>query len=139
MTPRLAAVVASIAVIVLATEARTAAQLGLGCTIEDGTVTVPSMERQVGDERDVFKTRIALPGAMLRDRPSGAATAIAKLDWHVLTLARPWNGGSWLAVRLDDGRAGHVYEPMTRSPIDYRAWFHQRKGRWLMAGFLSGD
>ena len=38
MTARLAAVVASIAVIVLATEARTAAQLGLGCTIEASPV-----------------------------------------------------------------------------------------------------
>jgi hypothetical protein len=112
--------------------------LRLGCTMRDGLATVPSMEDQIGD-RDAFETRIALPGATLRDRPGAKGKALARLDWHVLTLRGPWDGGRWLHVRLDDGRTGYIYEPMARSPIDYRAWFRKRAGRWVMEGFLAGD
>ena len=113
--------------------------LSLGCTMNNGVATVPSMQDQIGGDRDVFETRIARPGATLRARPRANGRAIARLDWHVLTLGEPWDGGSWLKVRLDDGRTGYVFEPMARSPIDYRAWFRKRDGRWEMAGFLAGD
>lgn len=112
--------------------------LRLGCTMRDGLATIPSMEDQIGG-RDAFETRIALPGATLRARPSARAKAVARLDWHVMTLRSPWEGGRWLRVRLDDGRSGYVYEPMARSPIDYRAWFRKRGGKWVMEGFLAGD
>ena len=112
--------------------------LGLGCTMRDGLATIPSMEDQIGD-RDPFETRIALPGATLRARPGASARALARLDWHVLTLRAPWDGGRWLRVRLDDGRTGYVFEPMARSPIDYRAWFRKRDGKRIMEGFLAGD
>jgi hypothetical protein len=110
----------------------------LGCTMRNGLATIPSMENQIGD-RDVFEARIALPGATLRSAPSAEGRALARLDWHVLTLRGPWNGGRWLHVRLDDGRTGYIYEPMARSPIDYRAWFRKRDGKWVMEGFLAGD
>lgn len=112
--------------------------LRLGCTMRDGLATVPSMEDQIGD-RDAFETRIALPGAVLRARPSDTGRAIARLDWHVLTLRGAWDGGSWVRVRLDDGRSGYVRDALARSPIDYRAWFRRRAGKWRMEGFLAGD
>ena len=112
--------------------------LRLGCTMRDGLATIPSMEDQIGN-RDAFETRVALPGATLRSRPSAGGRALARLDWHVLTIDTPWDGGRWLHVSLDDGLTGYVYEPMARSPIDYRAWFRNRRGKWVMEGFLAGD
>lgn len=112
--------------------------LGLGCTMRDGIATAPSMEDQIGD-RDAFETRIALPGAVLRARPSETSRAVARLSWHVLTLRGTWDGGPWVRVKLDDGRSGYVRNVLARSPIDYRAWFHKRAGSWVMAGFLAGD
>ena len=112
--------------------------LRLGCSMRNGVATVPSMEDQIGD-RDAFETRIALPGAVLRAQPNEKSRAIARLNWHVLTLRGTWDGGPWVRVRLDDGRSGYVRDALARSPIDYRAWFHKRGGRWIMAGFLSGD
>lgn len=112
--------------------------LRLGCSMRSGVATAPSMEDQIGD-RDAFETRIALPGAVLRARPSDRSPAIARLEWHVLTLRGTWDGGPWVRVRLDNGRSGYVRDALARSPIDYRAWFHKRGGRWVMAGFLAGD
>ena len=112
--------------------------LRLGCTMRDGLATAPSIEDQIGD-RDVFETRIALPGAILRTRPSERSRAVARLNWHVLTVRGSSDGGPWVRVRLDDGRAGYVKDALARSPIDYRAWFRKRGGKWIMEGFLAGD
>ena len=112
--------------------------LRLGCSMNAGVATAPSFEAQLG-ERDAFETRIALPGAVLRRRPADRSPVIARLSWHVLTLDGPWDGGSWVKVKLDDGRRGYVRDALARSPIDYRAWFRKHKGRWQMEGFLAGD
>jgi hypothetical protein len=113
--------------------------LALGCIIRGGVPTSPSFEDRLGDGRDPFEVRIAMPGAVLRRRPSDLSPAITRLRWHVLTLSGAWDGGPWVRVRLDDGRRGYVREALARSPIDYRAWFHKSGGRWVMAGFLAGD
>ena len=113
--------------------------LRLGCSMKASVVTAPSFEDQLSGDRDVFETRIALPGAILRKRPSDRGAAIARLNWHLLTVDGPWNGGSWVKVKLDDGRRGFVRSALARSPIDYRAWFRKRGGHWQMAGFLAGD
>jgi hypothetical protein len=113
--------------------------LRLGCSMRAGVATAPSFEDQLDGDRDAFETRIALPGAVLRRRPSDRAAVVARLNWHLLTVDGPWDGGSWVRVKLDDGRRGYVRDAMARSPIDYRAWFRKRGGRWEMAGFLAGD
>jgi len=112
--------------------------LRLGCVMRSGVASAPSMEHQIGD-RDAFETRVALPGAVLREGPSDRTPVVARLSWDLLTLRGSWDGGPWVRVRLDDGRSGYVRERLARSPIDYRAWFHKRAGRWVMAGFLAGD
>jgi hypothetical protein len=113
--------------------------LGLGCSMRSEVATAPSFEDQLSSDRDVFETRIALPGAVLRKRPNDRSQVLARLEWHILTIDGPWDGGPWLKVKLDDGRSGYVREALARSPIDYRAWFRKRGGRWQMAGFLAGD
>ena len=112
--------------------------LSLGCALRDGLASAPSLEQQLG-ERDAFETRLARPGAVLRARPDAKSRLIARLHWHVLTLRGEWDGGRWVQVRLDDGRSGYVEERLMRSPLDYRAWFRTRGGKWVIEGFLAGD
>ena len=113
--------------------------LRLGCTMSNGVATAPSFEDQLGGDRDAFETMIALPGARLLRRPNDGASVVANLKWNVLTMREAWDGGPWIAVRLDDGRSGFVRRALARSPIDYRAWFRKREGKWRMEGFLAGD
>ena len=113
--------------------------LRLGCTMSNGVATAPSFEDQLGGDRDAFETMIALPGARLLRRPNDGASVVANLKWNVLTMREAWDGGRWIAVRLDDGQSGFVRRSLARSPIDYRAWFRKREGKWRMEGFLAGD
>ena len=113
--------------------------LRLGCTMSNGVATAPSFEDQIGADRDAFETMIALPGSVLGRRPNDQSAAVARLKWHMLTMRGNWDGGPWIAVRLDDGRSGFVRRALVRSPIDYRAWFRKRQGTWQMEGFLAGD
>jgi len=111
----------------------------LGCSMRGGVPTIPSLGDQLDPGRDPFETLVALPGAVLRRAPRDTSGAVTRLQWDVLTISKPWDGGAWVAVRLDNGRRGFVLWARTRSPIDYRAWFQKRGGRWLIAGFLAGD
>jgi hypothetical protein len=113
--------------------------LELGCAVAGDARVVPSFEIQLGGDRDPFETRIALPGAILRASPSDRSAAIARLNWQVLTVSEPWDGGAWVRVKLDDGRTGYVREGMARSVIGWRAAFHKRGGQWLMTSFVAGD
>lgn len=113
--------------------------LRLGCSMSAGLATAPSFQDQIRGDRDGFETRIALPGAVLRRRPTDRSPAVTQLRWHVVTLRSPSDGGAWVEVKLDDGRHGFIRQTMARSVIDYRAWFRKRGGRWQMEGFLAGD
>jgi hypothetical protein len=113
--------------------------LRLGCSMKAGVATAPSFQDQLGGERDPYETLIALPGAVLRERPTERSAVLRRLKWHLLMRDGIWDGRPWVRVKLADGRRGYVHEKMARSPIDYRAWFDRRGGRWRMAGFLAGD
>ena len=45
----------------------------------------------------------------------------------------------WTAVRLEDGTLAYARAGELRSPIDYRAIFMRRGGRWWMSTFIAGD
>lgn len=48
-------------------------------------------------------------------------------------------GYSWLKVETLGGKRGFVKSEFVRSPIDYRAGFEKKKGRWKMTAFIAGD
>jgi hypothetical protein len=88
---------------------------------------------------DGFTTWVALPGAVLRERPSTKARAVMRVPaWTVLGEVE-YNGGDWIKVRTPRGRRGHVAVGLARSIIDYRLIVEQRAGRWRITAFLAGD
>jgi hypothetical protein len=42
-------------------------------------------------------------------------------------------------VTLADGRSGYIHSRFVRSPVDYRAYFARKDGRWRMVMLLAGD
>ena len=77
----------------------------------------------------------------LRAGPSLEAGIVARRSFTI--LRRGGDGGdslrSWTPVVLDDGRKAFVAPGLTRSPVDYRAYFVREQGAWLVAMFLAGD
>ena len=49
------------------------------------------------------------------------------------------HGHPWQRIALPGGGTGYVTAPEFRSPIDYRARFEKRDGRWRMIVFIAGD
>ena len=45
----------------------------------------------------------------------------------------------WTEITLDDGRTGYVAERFLRSPVDHRAFFEKKDGRWWLTIFVAGD
>ena len=92
-------------------------------------------------EIDAFE-HVALLGQRVPVRAEAAAAApvLATLDGAIVPLAAPLKPESgWVAVRLPDGRRGHVARAQVRSPVEYRALFNREGGRWRLTALVAGD
>jgi hypothetical protein len=114
--------------------------LRLGCTIGEGTASAPSLMHQLPAERDGFMTLLAVrPDAVLRAAMSDGSPALRRLDWDLLTLADKGGDETWAPITLGGDRTGYVRRGHVRSPVDYRAIFQKRNGRWEMTALVAGD
>ena len=114
--------------------------LGLGCTLEGDVASAPSLMDQLPADRDSFMTVLVIkPGATLHEGPSEASPVIARANWSLLTLAESGGSEDWAAIALDAGGVGYIRRAHVRSPIDYRAVFQKRNGRWEMTVLVAGD
>jgi hypothetical protein len=108
------------------------------------------------DVDPVDKVVVTSADAVLRDIPFATGKVIRKLDHDILTvvgvrhydlvvsatsyhLQHKAYAELWLLVKDAKGIPGSVWSGDVRSPLDYRALFEKRKGKWLIATFLAGD
>jgi hypothetical protein len=117
--------------------------LRLGCgTARDGSGKEyrawPAMFVTGGD-LDGYDTWVALPGAILRRRPTESAPVVQRLPpWTVLREVREATV-PYTEVRTPKGRSGFIAKGQMRSLIDYRLVAEQREGRWMITAFVAGD
>jgi hypothetical protein len=79
-------------------------------------------------------------GVRVREGPSRLSPVIASLSHAVVAkFADAGSGDGWVAVHLADGRRGYVSSRYVRNPLDYRAVFQRKDGRWLLTAFVAGD
>jgi hypothetical protein len=74
----------------------------------------------------------------VREAPDPESPAIALLAYDIVR-AGPTSDAAWRSVALSDGGVGYVEAAHIRSPIDHRALFERRDGRWVMTAFVAGD
>lgn len=76
-------------------------------------------------------------------RPSSAGSTVwetlAAVSFTVLKRRDDQAPEAWTPVIAPDGRAGYISSQHVRSPIDYRAFFTKKDGRWRMVMLLAGD
>jgi Bacterial SH3 domain len=81
----------------------------------------------------------------LRSKPEPTAPVVASLSRNVVkvdfenSLKDKTDEYSWLKITTLGGKTGYVQAKYVRSPIDYRAIFEKRNGRWLLVTFIAGD
>lgn len=68
---------------------------------------------------------------------------IGRLSYNIVKLdPESWNRpekSEWLKVTTLGGQTGFVSAQFVRSPIDYRAGFEKKRGKWVMTFFVAGD
>jgi len=110
--------------------------LDLGCVLRGGRAFSPSFGYQLKEFESLTST-LAVPGAVVRSRPSKRAPIIARSNWLVLTELEEADG-DWIGVQLTNGRRGFIEEAMT-AVTGITVSFEKRDGRWVMTGWTSGD
>jgi hypothetical protein len=92
------------------------------------------------DEFDAFSCVVVIgEGVRLRAAPSLSAPTIAMLTHAVVEYVPLERDPNWERVRLADGRIGFIASRYVRSPVDLRAFFEFKDGRWWLTAYVAGD
>ncbi|HEX8368589.1 MAG TPA: SH3 domain-containing protein [Pyrinomonadaceae bacterium] len=83
----------------------------------------------------------------LRSQPETSAPVVAALSYNIVKVdfensVKDENKEDkylWLKVETLGGKKGFVNARYVRSPVDYRAVFEKRNGKWKMVTFVAGD
>ncbi len=83
----------------------------------------------------------------LREKPDTKSPVVAQLSYNIVkvdydkSIKKPKseNDYNWLKIETLGGKKGFVSAEFVRSPIDFRACFEKKNGKWLMTFFLAGD
>lgn len=112
----------------------------------DTSFMAPYTYSKFPDEYDAFEHGVVV-GENVRVRKQSAVESpvVATLSFDIVKV-KDWKpkqaAGSkqgWVNVLLKDGTSGYVAEEYIRGPVDYRAIFEKKDGRWQLAAFVSGD
>lgn len=97
---------------------------------------------------DVFEYEMIFGNNVnLREKPDLAAKVIARLSYNIVQVdyensiknKGEDSGYLWLKIKTLGEKKGFVNAKFVRSPIDYRAIFVKKNGRWKMTAFVAGD
>ncbi|MDQ4123810.1 MAG: SH3 domain-containing protein [Acidobacteriota bacterium] len=100
------------------------------------------------DNLDVFEyAAIFGENVNLRQQPNANSPIIATLSYNVVVPdfdrsiqdKSKVNEYHWVWVETLGGKKGYVAGQFVRSPIDYRAVFEKKNGKWKMTAFIAGD
>jgi hypothetical protein len=114
-----------------------------GAFVAEDLFVAPYTSSSFPDGWDSFDY-VAVVGAdvRVRERPTTSAPVLMTLSFDIVRRAAEPAGSAvdgWTAVQLADGRTGYVAAAYARSPVDRRAGFVHRDGRWLLRTFVAGD
>lgn len=88
---------------------------------------------------------ITAENVLVRQQPSLNAPIITRLSYDIVLVTDfsaesiRRDGHQWVKIKLADDRIGFVSAKHLRSPIDYRACFQKKNGKWFMVTLVAGD
>ncbi len=112
---------------------------------KDQSFAAPYLFNAFPEELDAFvHSAIIEGGVRVRREPNSQGAVIRTLSFDIVKLGegepkRSADKREWIPVVLADGQKGYVASEYIRSPIDYRAFFEKKNGKWLMTAFIAGD
>lgn len=110
--------------------------------------TAPYTFATFPDEYDAF-THAVIAGGGVRMRVSPSLSSrVEKVMSHEIVEVVDRNGPEqtiggethrWVQIRTLDGKDGHTWGKFVVSPIDFRAGFAKRQGKWKLVFLVAGD
>ncbi|MBP6011041.1 MAG: hypothetical protein KBA31_02335 [Alphaproteobacteria bacterium] len=118
-----------------------------GKFIAPGGFAAPYAFAAFPDGLDAFSYVVVTnQAALLREKPNATARPIAKLSYDLLEVVNSAgkmqheaSPNDWDEVKTANGQRGYVLSSDVRSPIEYRAIFEKRKGKWVIQTLIAGD
>ncbi len=116
-------------------------------TIEGKTKTffAPYVFKAFPEDLDAFNHSIIFGNNVnLRAKADKNAAIVGSLSYNVVEIldsvkdANDINKTIWYEVKTLGGKRGFVGAEFVRSPIDFRAGFEKRNGKWKMTVFIAG-
>jgi hypothetical protein len=125
-----------------------------------GEFCAPYVFTRFPDKIDAFDYQAIIGrNVRVRSRPSRTAPVLGVLSYDIVkaSASEPvrkkedrlegvsylsdslYSRDDWMKVITPQGRTGYVAARYVRSPIDYRACFKKRHGRWWMTALVAGD
>jgi hypothetical protein len=84
-------------------------------------------------------TAVIARNVRLRVQPEPNAPILGTLSYNILKVV-DWTGDRhWVKVATENGTIGFVSARFVRTSIDYRAFFTQIDGKWMLTAFVAGD
>jgi hypothetical protein len=84
-------------------------------------------------------TAVIARNVRLRARPDPNAPVLGTLSYNILKVVDWTADRHWVKVMTDNGTIGFVSAKFLRASIDYRAFFTQINGKWMLTAFVAGD
>lgn len=118
-----------------------------GKFIAPGGFAAPYAYAAFPEDLDAFSYVVVTnPAAALREKPNANARAIRRLDHDLLEVVsssgkmqHEAGPNDWDEVKTAAGERGYVLSSDVRSPVEYRAIFERRKGKWVIQTLIAGD
>lgn len=106
----------------------------------DESFTAPWTFSGLPDSLDAFSHLIVrAEDVEVRERPDVDSPALGLLSYDIVRAGPYQQGSGWRGIALADGGVGYVEASKIRSPLDYRAIFELRSGRWWLVALVEGD
>lgn len=118
---------------------------GGGTFTDDSTFVAPYTFAAFPDALDAFRHRVVTgAGVRVRAEPGLGGEVLTHLSHAVVPMPEreetaEASGLEWMRIELRDGRRGWMAREYLKSPLDYRAVFVRRGGRWLLRSLVAGD
>ena len=105
----------------------------------DSTLIAPYVYAFWPDSLNAFENIAAITGGNVRvyEQPTTSSAVIGTTSHAVLELEQKQD--AWARVALPNNRNGSVRDEDVYSPVDWRAFFVRRNGKWLLQTFVAGD
>ncbi len=123
---------------------------GGGKFIKEGNTKLffaPYVFTSFPEDLDAFNNGVIFGNKVkLRSKPDmNSSVVAASLSYNIVEILESIKPGvnaqkaTWYEIKTLGGKRGFVKAEFFRSPVDYRAGFEKKGGKWKMTAFIAGD